>query len=57
MIGGALGAALETEDAVHDAAYVRRSDAQTEEGNGLDSAGDAVPQSRRLPAAPMSGQG
>ncbi len=31
MIGGALGAALETEDAVHDAAYVRRSDAQTEE--------------------------
>jgi hypothetical protein len=30
MIGGALGAALETEDAVHDAAYVRRSDAQTE---------------------------
>ncbi len=32
MIGGALGAALETEDAVHDAAYVRRSDAQTEEG-------------------------
>jgi hypothetical protein len=31
MIGGALGAALETEDAVHDAAYVRRSDAQTEQ--------------------------
>ncbi|BBX47225.1 hypothetical protein GCM10009641_14230 [Mycobacterium cookii] len=30
MIGGALGAALETEDAVRDAAYVRRSDAQTE---------------------------
>jgi hypothetical protein len=30
MIGGALGAALETEDAVYDAAYVRRSDAQTE---------------------------
>jgi hypothetical protein len=30
MIGGALGAALETEDAVHDAAYVRRFDAQTE---------------------------
>jgi len=30
MIGGALGAALETEDAVHDAAYVRRSDKQTE---------------------------
>jgi hypothetical protein len=31
MIGGALGAALETEDAVYDAAYVRRYDAQTEE--------------------------
>lgn len=31
MIGGALGAALETEDAVHDAAYARRSDTQTEE--------------------------
>ena len=31
MIGGALGAALETEDAVRDAAYVRRSDAQTRE--------------------------
>jgi len=31
MIGGALGAALETEDAVHDAAYVRRSDARTEQ--------------------------
>jgi hypothetical protein len=31
MIGGALGAALETEDAVHEAAYVRRSDAQTEQ--------------------------
>ena len=30
MIGGALGAALETEDAVRDAAYVRRLDAQTE---------------------------
>jgi hypothetical protein len=30
MIGGALGAALETDDAVRDAAYVRRSDAQTE---------------------------
>ncbi len=30
MIGGALGAALETEDAVRDAAYVRRSDTQTE---------------------------
>jgi hypothetical protein len=30
MIGGALGAALETEDAVHDAAYVRRFDAHTE---------------------------
>jgi len=32
MIGGALGAALETDDAVRDAAYVQRSDAQTEEG-------------------------
>ena len=31
MIGGALGAALETEDAVRDAAYARRFDAQTEE--------------------------
>ena len=31
MIGGALGAALETEDAVRDAAYVRRLDAQTEQ--------------------------
>jgi hypothetical protein len=30
MIGGALGAALETEDAVREAAYVRRSDKQTE---------------------------
>jgi hypothetical protein len=30
MVGGALGAALETEDAVRDAAYVQRSDAQTE---------------------------
>jgi hypothetical protein len=30
MIGGALDAVLETEDAVHDAAYVRRSDKQTE---------------------------
>jgi hypothetical protein len=30
MIGGALGAALETKDAVRDAAYVQRSDAQTE---------------------------
>ena len=35
MIGGALGAALETEDAVLDAAYVRRSDAQTEKEEGL----------------------
>jgi hypothetical protein len=30
MIGGALGAALETEDAVRHAAYVQRSDRQTE---------------------------
>jgi hypothetical protein len=30
MIGGALGAALETEDAVRQAAYVQRSDRQTE---------------------------
>jgi hypothetical protein len=30
MIGGALGAALETKDAVREAAYVQRSDAQTE---------------------------
>lgn len=30
MIGGALGAALETQDAVRTAAYVQRSDAQTE---------------------------
>jgi hypothetical protein len=30
MTGGALGAALETEDAVREAAYVRRSDKQTE---------------------------
>lgn len=30
MIGGALGAALETEDAVRDAAYSRRLDVQTE---------------------------
>jgi len=35
MIGGALGAALETEDAVRDAAYVRRSDAQTEKEEAL----------------------
>ncbi len=34
MIGGALGAALETEDAVRDAAYVRRLDAQTEQEDG-----------------------
>jgi hypothetical protein len=31
MIGGALGAALETNDVVRDAAYARRSDAQIEE--------------------------
>ncbi|SPM39441.1 hypothetical protein MNAB215_1624 [Mycobacterium numidiamassiliense] len=31
MIGGALGAALETDDAVREAAYVKRSDPQTEE--------------------------
>jgi hypothetical protein len=30
MIGGALGAALETEDAVREAAYIQRSDQQTE---------------------------
>jgi hypothetical protein len=42
MIGGALGAALETEDAVYDAAYVRRSDAQRK-WKGSDSATDAVP--------------
>jgi hypothetical protein len=30
MIGGALGAALETEDAVREAAYIQRSDKQTE---------------------------
>ncbi|MDT7765565.1 MAG: hypothetical protein QOC63_4985, partial [Mycobacterium sp.] len=33
MIGGALGAALETEDAVREAAYIQRSDAQTEREN------------------------
>jgi len=30
MIGGALGAALEPDDAVREAAYVQRSDADTE---------------------------
>ena len=39
MIGGALGAALETEDAVRQAAYVQRSDAQTEREETPDSAG------------------
>jgi hypothetical protein len=35
MIGGALGAALETDDAVRDAAYVRRFDAQTRTGGTI----------------------
>ena len=35
MIGGALGAALETEDAVREAAYIQRSDAQTERENAM----------------------
>jgi hypothetical protein len=35
MIGGALGAALETDDAVREAAYVQRSDPQTEEEDTL----------------------
>ena len=34
-IGGALGVALETEDAVHHAAYVRRFDAQAEKEETL----------------------
>jgi hypothetical protein len=38
MIGGALGAALETEDAVREAAYIQRSDAQTEREKRHDSA-------------------
>jgi hypothetical protein len=39
MIGGALGAALETEDAVRDAAYVQCSDTQTEREKPPDLAG------------------
>ena len=35
MIGGALGAALGTEDAVREAAYIQRSDAQTERENAM----------------------